>query len=292
MAGTTNNAIDLSQIPLPDVIEQLSFEQIFAQMAALVKTGVAGVFAGIPTFDETIESDPAVKILQVAAYSRLLDRQRVNDAAKSVMVAYALGNDLVNLGALFGVAQLPGEDIEAFRERILLAPDAYSTAGASGAYEYIARSADAGVKDVKAISPTPGAVLVSVLAAAGDGTADAGMLANVQAALSPADKRPLCDQVTVASAEIVTYSIQADIYTYAGPDRSVVLAAAQTNVAAFATNIRRIGFDVVRSAITAQLHAAGVQKVVLNLPAADVPIDDTQASYCTGIVLNFIGEAQ
>jgi phage-related baseplate assembly protein len=290
--SANSTAIDLSQLPLPDIIEQLSFEAIFAQMVATVQAGAPGLFDGIPDFDGTIESDPAVKVLQTAAYYRMLDRQRVNDAVKAVLLAYARGDDLTNLGAFFNVARLPGETDDAYLQRVQLAPDGYSVAGPSGAYEYLARSAAPGIKDARATSPSPGQVLVSILATAGDGTPTADMIAAAQAALTPADARPLTDHPTAQAARIIAYAIEADLYTYDGPDPAVVLATAQTAVTAKAEALRLLGYDVTRSALSAALHVAGVQRVVLNSPAADIACDDTQSTFCTGITVNNAGIAQ
>ncbi|NUV25651.1 hypothetical protein MS6204_04603 [Escherichia coli] len=41
-----------------------------------------------------LESEPATKLLQENAYRELLLRQRINEAAQAVMVAYAMGGDL------------------------------------------------------------------------------------------------------------------------------------------------------------------------------------------------------
>ncbi len=48
-----------------------------------------------------VESDPAYKILEVAAYRELLLRQRVNDASKLYYWPNAKGSDLDHLAALF-----------------------------------------------------------------------------------------------------------------------------------------------------------------------------------------------
>ncbi len=48
-----------------------------------------------------------------------------------------------------------------------------SVAGPSGAYEYHGRSADGRVADVKATSPSPACVTISVLSREGNGTASA-----------------------------------------------------------------------------------------------------------------------
>ncbi len=92
-------AVDLSQLPAPDVVELLDYETILAAMLADLRARDAA-------FDALVESDPAFKILEVAAFRELLLRQRVNEAARGVMLAYAAGSDLDQLAALFGVQRL------------------------------------------------------------------------------------------------------------------------------------------------------------------------------------------
>ena len=91
--------IDLSTLPPPSVVETLDFEAILAAM-------LADLQARDPAFTALVESDPAYKILEVCAYRELLIRQRVNDAARATMLAYATGADLEQIGALFGVTRL------------------------------------------------------------------------------------------------------------------------------------------------------------------------------------------
>ncbi|MCP3967439.1 MAG: hypothetical protein GY750_14680 [Lentisphaerae bacterium] len=71
---TTFNAIDLSLLPAPDVIETLDYELILAGM-------IADLQAKAPEFSALVESDPAFKILEAAAYREVILRQRVNDAS-------------------------------------------------------------------------------------------------------------------------------------------------------------------------------------------------------------------
>jgi len=79
--------VDLSRLPAPQVIATLSFEAIYADL-------LAGLQAMVPDFDATIESDPAVKLLQLVAYREMLIRAKINDAARAVMPAFAVGADL------------------------------------------------------------------------------------------------------------------------------------------------------------------------------------------------------
>lgn len=296
--SSTFTAIDLSQIPAPDVIEPLDYETIYGEMKAKL-------LEYIPDFDDSIESDPAVRVLQVAAYFRLLDRQRVNDAAKAVMLPYATGTDLDNLAAFFGVFRLtivpadkeagtPAvmESHDDLRYRVTIAPEGYSVAGPSGAYEFFALSADGDVASARPVSPSPAVVDVYVLSRAAGGVPSPELLAKVEAALSDDEVRPMADRVTIYPATVKTYEIVARIWTFNGPDAAVVLATAQKNAEKFAASNRKLGRDITLSAINAALFAGGTQKVELLSPAADIVNDDTEAAICTGITLTHAGLAE
>ena len=91
----------------------------------------------------------------------------------------------------------------------------------------------------------------------------------------------MADRVSVRSAEIVRYEIDAVLYVYPGPAKEPILAAAKAQGTAYINEQRRLGRDVRLSAIYAALHVQGVQRVELMKPLADMVLDKTQASYCT-----------
>lgn len=294
MADATFTAVDLSRLPAPTIIEALDFETIYAD-------ALAQFVAMMPDFVAR-DSDPATKILQMFAYRELILRQRINDALRGTMVAYAVGADLDNLGALLGVTRLtvtPANTIlnipavmesdTDFRRRIVLAPEGYSVAGPEGAYIYHALSANADVLDASATSPEPGHVLISILSRNGAGAASVDLINAVAAYLNAEDRRPLTDYVTVMSAQIVDYAIAATITTFSGPDGGVVLAAAQTKLADYVADSHRIGRDITRSAIFAALHVEGVQNVTLTSPASDIIISRTQAPHCAAQSITYVG---
>ncbi|MBB3877899.1 baseplate assembly protein [Sphingomonas pseudosanguinis] len=295
--AATSTTIDLSRLTPPELVEQLDFDAIVAAM-------VADVQALLPSFDATVDSDPAVKVLQVGAYRELLLRRQFQDAALQLFVAYAGGSNLDHLGALVGVARrtitpadlstgapavMEGDD--EYRQRIVLAPEAFSTAGPELAYVALAKGAAGDVLDASAISPAPGEVLVSVLSRTGDGTAPGDLVAAVREATSPSAKRPLGDAVSVRSAQIRNFRIKAQLFTFAGPDLSVVLATARANLDAYLTENRKLGRTLTRSGISAALTVAGVHRVVLIDPVDDVVCDRTQAGWCTDIVIEHGGYA-
>lgn len=287
--------IDLAGLPAPDVVEAVSFEAILSDMRDdLVQRlpDIAGVI--------DLESEPARKLLEVFAFREILMRARINAAARAVMLAYATGADLDNLGALFGVqrfelapanpsavpptAAVYEADAD-YRRRIQLSLEGFSTAGPRGAYVFHSLSADAEVLDAGAGSTEAGVVRVRVLSRTGSGTASPALLAKVSEALNDEDVRPLCDTVEVLSAAIVNYSVAATIYFRAGPGRSEIMDAAQAALEDYVSSIHRIGEDVTISGIHAALHQPGVARVDLSSPASTIEITGAQASYCTGITL-------
>lgn len=298
MAGSFTS-VNLAQLPFPAVVETLSFEAILAEMVADLQTRD-------PVFTAMVESDPAFKILEVCAYRELLIRQRVNDGARGVMLAFAQGADLDQIAANYNVARLviqagdpdaipPTEDVlesdEELRRRVLLSLEGYTTAGSIGAYIFHALSASGDCLDVSVASPVlaPGVVNVAVLSRTGTGAAPPATLAAVEAALNAETIRPLCDTVVVQSAVIVDFAITATLTIYPGAGADQVLAAAQAAAEAYADAQHALGLDVTRSGIFAALHQPGVQNVNLTAPAADIVVAWNEASNCTGITLTVGG---
>lgn len=298
------SGIDLSRLPAPAVVEEISFESILDGMLDQLRERD-------PEQLKTIEqSDPAYAVLEVAAYREMIMRKRVNEAGRAVMLAYAAGGDLDHLAAFYNVERLQVdagdpravpprapvfESDDDFRKRIQLSTDGFSVAGPAGAYRFHALSSDGRVLDASATSPAPGEVLVSVLARAGDGHADQPLLDVVNASVNAEDKRPLTDYVRVESAHIITYRIDATIYCYAGPDSTVVIDNARAAARKYADEQHRIGHAITRSGVYAALHQPGVQRVELCEPAAlangheKLDIDRVSAPWCQGIDIAYGG---
>jgi len=287
--------IDLSQLPAPDVVEALEYESLLAERkATLISLYPADQQEAIAR-TLALESEPIVKLLQENAYRELMLRQRVNEAARAVMVAFATGSDLDQLGANVDTPRLvitPADDTtlpptpavmesdSEYRVRLPQAFEGISVAGPSGAYEYHGRAADGRVADVKAISPSPACVTISVLSREGNGTASADLLAVVASALNDENVRPVGDRVTVQSATIVKYVIEAVLYLYPGPEAVTIQVAAEAKLKRYITAQHRLGRDIRLSAIYAALHVEGVQRVELKKPLADIVLNTTQASFC------------
>ncbi|ONI55811.1 hypothetical protein N500_1132 [Wolbachia pipientis wUni] len=89
----------------PNIIEPLNFEEIFARMKE-------ELVCRDETFSALVESDPAMKVLEVAAWRELLLRQRINEAVKGNLLKFATGEDLDNLAEFYGVERQKEEEDE------------------------------------------------------------------------------------------------------------------------------------------------------------------------------------
>ena len=285
-------AVDLSVLPAPTLVAQPSFEtRLAAKLASLI--------AQYPAFSALLESDPAMKLLEADSYDEMVLAQACNDAARGMLLAFAKGDNLDQLAALYDVARLTiteateteaavMESDSAFRQRIQLAPHAFSVAGPELAYVFHARSAHGDVADATAVSPTPGEVVVTVLSTSGDGVPSTEVLDAVDTVLQ-GDVRPLTDHVTVQAAEPVDFPIEAQLYVFAGPDQALILQTAQDALDAHLAEVRKLDRDIARSALIAALHVGNVQRVDLIQPPADIPISSSQVGNPTSVTVTIAG---
>lgn len=91
--------IDLSQLPPPQIVDVPDFENLLSERKAEFVALFPAEEQEAVARTLALESEPVVKMLQENVYRELLLRQRINEAAKAVMVAYSGGDDLDNLGA-------------------------------------------------------------------------------------------------------------------------------------------------------------------------------------------------
>jgi phage-related baseplate assembly protein len=296
-----SNTVNLIQLPPPEVIETLSFETI---RDAIIADAIARDEDG--SLANLAPNDPGYKIIEACAYREVILRARINDAARSVLVAHARDGNLDNLGALNNVERKildPGDETatppipptyennDSFRVRIPMAFEGLSVAGPEGAYIFHALQV-AGTRDASVDSPTPGVVVVTILGATGDGTPNQTVLDAVEAALNAENIRPLTDQVIVAAADIVEFTVEAAVFVYPGLDGEMIRQSSETAVLAYVARQHRLGMDITPSGLFAALHREGVQRVELTTPAAGITTTKAQAAYCTGVTITLGGYDQ
>ncbi|MDU8925610.1 baseplate J/gp47 family protein [Pasteurellaceae bacterium LIM206] len=295
--------VDLSALNAPDVLETLDFENLLSerkkQFIALFPADEQALW----TQRLTLESEPVVKLLEENCYLQLLERKRINEAAKATMLAYATGADLDVIAANFNVKRLViraadnsvtppiEEELESdsdLRLRAQLAFEGLSVAGPRNAYIYHALSAHGDIADVSVKSPSPANVTVTVLSKQGKGAAANDLLNIVAAKLNDENIRPIADRVSVQSAKIKDYQISAKLYSYKGPEIEVIKNTATEKLKEYVNQKHRLGRDISVSGIYAALHVEGVQRVELTQPNADIILSNDTAGYCTNINLSVV----
>ncbi len=269
--------INLSKLPPATIIQDANFEDVLTDLKADFMARYDDADAVI-----NLESDPVVKLLEVAAYRETILLNRINQAAKAVMLATAGDGDLENLAALIPLARLDGEGTEAFRARIQLAPEGFSTAGPRGGYEFHSKSVSADVLDVYVGEPQPGVVDIFILYPADVASPDV-LLAEVKAALNDDEVRPLTDTVNVKAFAQKGFVIDAQLVMAIGPDGATVLAAALLSLDAYLLSRFKFGRDVTRAGILAALVVEGVENVHLVSPAADVVVQASEVAFATEV---------
>lgn len=272
---------DLASLPTPAVIESLSFETIFEELQTEFQSRY-------PDYSALLASDPAIKLLEVAAYREVLLRNRINAAAKASLLAFATGSDLDHLAAFYGVTRLTDETDEALRLRTRQRIIGFANAGGAAHYRYWALSASHEVADVEVDSPEPGRVRISVLAKGEEQTVSNAVLNAVRAVVLRDDIRVLTDTVEVVAAELMPVTVHARLWLY--PDAPLeTLAAIQAVFASTLAAYAGLGWDLTRSWVVGQLQRAGVHKVELLSPTTDIRVAANQAVRLASLNLEFAG---
>ncbi|MDP8181131.1 baseplate assembly protein [Pasteurella atlantica] len=300
-----SNIINLAELQAPKIIEEIDFETLLesrkARFISLFETEQEKAFW---THRLEFESEPVVKLLEENAYLEMLLRARINNASKSVMLAYASESELDHLGALFNVKRLiiQQEDLttesptlaiyesdERFRKRIQLALESKTTAGSVGSYFYHTLTSSADIQDAYISTPSAGKVLVTVLATKKYGNADSSLLEKVKFYLNEEEIRPLTDTVIVEPAETVQYNITAQITLFHNALESVVLEEVNKKINKYKEKQYALGRDITKSGIFSALHQSGVQNVHLIEPANDIVITQQQVADCQQINITVSG---
>lgn len=272
---------DLASLPAPAVIEPLSFETIFIELQSEFQSRY-------PDYSALLASDPAVKLLEVAAYREVLLRNRINTAAKASLLAFAAGSDLDHLAAFYGVTRLTDETDEALRLRTRQRIIGFANAGGAAHYRYWALSASPEVADVEVDSPEPGRVRISVLAKGEADTVPGAVLDAVRAVVLRDDIRVLTDTVEVVPAVLIPITVAARIWLY--PDTP--MAAFDAIEARFKEALAAqsgLGWDLTPSWVIGELQRPGVHKVELMSPTVDIRANANQAVRLMHLNLEFAG---
>lgn len=306
------SVIDLSRLPAPAVVETLDYEAILAALKA-------DLIARAPELAPVLalESEPLVKVLEVAAWRETVLRARINDAARAVMLPWAAGADLDNLAARYDLARLPGEDDERLRARVLIGYHALSAAGSAASWRLRALSVSTDIRQVDVWADRPGRVKVCLLARVAAplhavtaeqaavgfalfgrhpqhdaaqpmrwrvAQASDAIVAQVAAALLAEDVRPLTVEVDVTTAAVVPVAVRATLIHPPGQDGALLAAKAKDRLLALAAQ-SAFRVDLTRAMLIAALMGDGIRDVILAAPATDVAVGRGEIAAVTDITI-------
>lgn len=296
------NLNDLGDVP---AVEAVDFETIKKQRDEVLKAALKQ--AGVEYDVTMLETDPLViAFSEAGGYNEVKLRQRVNEAIRDLSLVTAQGGNLDHIGSTYaGIARLVYEQDEkhkpidaiwdktknkwvesdeVYKNRILLAFEAFSTAGPEGAYVFHALELD-GVRDVADAAvyseedsatyseglfadaytfgwrATPflnrknndpvlaPEVLIIIVPTLEYGDADQALLDRVYQAVTSADTRPIGDNVRIEPALKHSYRIKVELYYAAGADVATLTQEAERRLEAYAKARRRIGLSIQREVI-------------------------------------------
>ncbi|MEC0092509.1 baseplate assembly protein [Paenibacillus macquariensis] len=164
-----------------------------------------------------------------------------------------------------------GADVEsddAYRDRIRLTPESFSTAGPRDGYVYWAKTANPAIVDVALASPEPYSVVVVPLMLGGEiPTPD--ILDAVEVAVNDRTRRPLTDFVTVKPPELVSYNITLTYYINRerSAESSDIQAAIDSAIKSFSLwQKSKLGRAINPSELIGRIMAAGALRVEVISP--------------------------
>jgi phage-related baseplate assembly protein len=258
--------MNLSELQNPEIIEELSLSEILLRMKE-------SLLSLDQEFSAYLESDPIIKLMEVAAYRELLLRQRINQAAKANLLAFATGSDLDNLAAFYGIERKENETDEELRNRTQMKIVGWSSSGSRESYQFHAINSDPRVKEANADSPEPGLVRISILSKENGGIVSDDLLEKVKSYMLREDVRMLTDTVEVVACNMIEVNVKAKIILMSSTPPEILETIRSSFILAF-SKIAGLGVSVSRSWIISNLFLSGVKDVELITPASDILVTE------------------
>ena len=177
-----------------------------------------------------------------------------------------------------------------YRERIQLAPEAYTNAGSYGAYTYHSLKAHQDILSVAVFCPTPGTVDIRPLMTGGELPSEE-ILQAVRAKVSADDVRPLTDTVHVKSPEAVEYSVH--VKWALEKSKSALSASVKKKIDQSVENYRMwqrsaVGRDISPTKLISMLEQAGAKRVDVIKPSF-IKLEAWQIARETSVICEFLG---
>lgn len=186
-----------------------------------------------------------------------------------------------------------GADVESddsYRERIHEAPETFSNAGSSGAYQYWAKTANADIEDVYVYSPSAGEVKIVPLLSGGR-IPEQEVLNDVLEVCSADKVRPLTDHVTAVAPTTVSYDVNVS-YSIGNANKANATNIQSEVKKAVDTYIlwqkSKLGRDIDPSRLNSLMVKAGAEKVSITSPVITT-VNPDQIAISHNVTITFGG---
>ena len=285
-------AFELTALPAPNVLAVLDYDSILS--------GIQTQFRGLNSdYTSIVEGDPGYTVLQAMAWESIRIEKRINDAARAVLVTHAIGADLDNLAALFGIvrqvvtaadpdADPPVEEVletdDRLRDRVLNALEAIAP-GSRQWYRGYALEASSSVQNAVARRTSPGEVTVYVQSVSANAIPNTALLTTVTDYLNEDERRFICDTLNVVAISVESYTLTAEITVVQGLDSDTVLADIQAKANAFVTERKIIGQAIPLSHFYAALLTDAISEITLTSPTANIEPTETEVPVASAVTI-------
>jgi len=266
---------------------------------------------------ENLEFDPIRICQEASADFEMLLRNRINQAAKDVTLAFGYGTNLDGIASRYpyGVPRLEGESDDQYRRRIWLSPNILTPHGVHESYVFWALSSDPTYRDAAALTkPASGHVFIPVLLDDIDaapwfkavGTEQWVWTRKItQHPIPPGPQRlatfkyinepgrkGLTDVVHVVRPKVVHTSYDIDVWTFPGVDFQDVMLDTRTALDKYVESRRWLGNDHTRMDIFAAIKQQAVYNADIKSPAADVVVGSDGFVQVDSMKITWKGEAE
>lgn len=172
------------------------------------------------------------------------------------------------------------ESDESLRERIYMAPSAYSTAGTNDAYAYFVREFNPDVSDVRITSPAPCIVEIRYLLKDGEVPGEESVN-SLKEYLSKPSIRPLTDQIEVKAPELIPYDLEVEYFINQSDSNRAI--SIKTRVEESIRNYEvwqksKMGRDINPNELIRLILAAGAKRAEITSPNFTVVGTESVAS--------------
>jgi phage-related baseplate assembly protein len=301
--------IELDQLPPMEVLEALDSEAVITErMQQFIELWRKHDPPAGAQYDVGfLEFDP-IRINQEAnTFFELLLRDRVNQAAKSVTLAFASGGDLDAIASRYpgGVPRIAGETDDHYRMRIWLSPNTLTPHGVYESYVYWALSADGTLRDATAIAKRGTPNITITIMANGTPVALNGDKNGVTAFPTPtptiqqidavrlyvnsSSRKALTDVVSVRAPKIMHTNYRIQYWLFPSWDKALIEPELYTATAALIEKQRWLGYSHTIDSIEAALKRSGIYKIHVLEPATDIEIDQLEVVVVDSVTLEFMG---